>query len=141
METTIPSTTSTGTWYYTDQFAPLTSRQPRPKLDFEAERGWDEVIDKLLVFRGYKEDWDGEGSLAPGKDLVDGAITLLQVLRESEEAPPIGAATTDEGTVIIEWRWKTGNRILEVVSPTEAEFRWVPIGPGKPKETRYFRRA
>ena len=137
METAIPSTAS-GTWYYTEQFAPLTSRQPRPILDSEAERGWDEVIDDLLRYRSYEDDYDGEGSVAPSKELVDGAITLAQSLRESGESPADMVVPGVNGTIYFEWHSPTEYREIEVQSADVALKSIIVKGSSKGQTTRFF---
>ena len=126
MTRTIPETVS-GTWYYSEPVASQNG-QPRPKLDPEAERGWDEVIDKLLVIRGYENNWDGEGSRAPQLPLVDSAIRLAITLRENGERPADFVGASDGGTVYFEWISAEGYREIEVINADGAESRWVATG-------------
>lgn len=139
MTATVP-VFATGKWYRVE---PIESHSNSDQSFSDPDWGkkWDQIVDQLLKIRGYEDDWDGEGSLSPGKEKVDGAISLIQAMRTSTEQPPSGAAATDEGTIIVQWNLSNGKRIVEVLSPTEAEFRWLPTGSGTPTETRFIRRT
>ncbi len=89
---------------------------------------WDMVIDELLHIRNLKDNWDGEGSVAPDPALVDGAITLVQSLKGSAWPPADRAVASVNGTVYLEWNTPLGYQEIEVTSPLDAEYRRVQKG-------------
>lgn len=91
-------------------------------------RGWSLVIDELLRIRTLEDDWDGEGTEAPGAALVDGAITLAQSLQARGVMPPDRVHASVNATVNFEWHTSLGYTEIEVVSPVEAERRSVRKG-------------
>jgi hypothetical protein len=89
---------------------------------------WSDLIDELLRIRTLQDGWDGEGAEAPHPALVDGAITLAQDLQARGEPPADRVIASVNGTVYFEWHTPLGYREIEVVSPLDAESRWVPKG-------------
>lgn len=89
---------------------------------------WAEVIDELLRLRTLSDDWDGEGSPAPGPALVDGAISLARTLEAGGHPSPVRVIASVNGTVYFEWRSSQGYHEIEVTSADAAEFRWVAKG-------------
>lgn len=126
-----------GTWYHLQPVVP-DPRHSRPSSDPHVDQCWTAIIDKLLLIRGYRDDWDGEGSLAPKPDIVDATINLIQAMRVSGESPPVGASCTDEGTVVVEWQLPNGSRNVEMINSHEAEIIWIPKGSGQAVQTRYL---
>lgn len=86
---------------------------------------WDACIAELKCFRSLEEDWDGEGSLAPRPELVDGAISLAQRLQRGGNGSPDRVVVSVNGTIYFEWHGPLGYYELEVYSPDAAEARWV----------------
>lgn len=67
---------------------------------------WDLRLSDLLTIRRLSADWDGEDAEAPGPELVDFTITLLDYWRVSGDMPvPERIVPSPNGTVVIEWRW------------------------------------
>lgn len=93
-----------------------------------AGQDWSLVIDELLRIRTLDDDWDGEGTEAPHPALVDGAITLAQTLQARGVTPPDRVHASVNATVYFEWQTPLGYREIEVVSPVEAECRFVRKG-------------
>lgn len=93
-----------------------------------AGQDWSSVIDELLRIRTLDDDWDGEGTEAPHPALVDGAITLAQTLQARGVTPPDRVHAGVNATVYFEWHTPLGYREIEVVSPVEAECRFVRKG-------------
>jgi hypothetical protein len=91
-------------------------------------RQWSSTIDELLRIRTLKDDWDGEGTEAPHSALVDGAITLAQYLQSKGNIPPDRVHAGVNATVYFEWHTPLGYREIEIVSPVEAECRFVRKG-------------
>lgn len=84
---------------------------------------WLSTFDRLLRFRNLKNDWDGEGSLAPDVTLVDGAITLGMRLRAQQLPPPDRVHVSVNGTPYFEWHDSFGYVEIEMVTPVDTECR------------------
>ena len=136
MANAIP-TTATGTWYYSEPVAPKNG-EPRAEVNREAEQGWMEVIDDLLSYRNYEDDYDGEGSVAPSKELIDSAIILANSLRESGELPADMVVPGVNGTIYFEWHTPTEYREIEVRSAHEAIRTSIPKGQSESHTTQLF---
>ena len=102
-----------------------------PDTQENTGRSWSATIDELLRIRTLEDDWDGEGTDAPHPALVDGAITLAQTLQARGVTPPDRVHASVNATVYFEWHTPLGYREIEVVSPVEAECRWVRRGSNK----------
>lgn len=89
---------------------------------------WDKLIDELLRIRGLPDDWDGDGSPAPPPALVDRAIQVACEHRAANVSPADRVHAGVNGTVYFEWFTPTGYAEIEVASPSEATYRWVPKG-------------
>lgn len=64
---------------------------------------WDSIIDELLRMRALKDDWDGEGSIAPQKALVDVATSFAHWRKQENELAPSRVVATVNGTISMEW--------------------------------------
>jgi hypothetical protein len=106
---------------FVDNSAALFVRRPN-------EREWDARMAHLKAFRSLEDDWDGDGALAPGPDLADGAISLAQSLQKQGIEPPDRVIAGVNGTIYFEWYGSDGYYEIEVHSPTDAEARWVRNG-------------
>ena len=106
--------------------------------DTEAATGhtWEQRIDELLALRTLEDDWDGQGAEAPDPALVDGAIKLAVFLRQKNVPPALRALAGLAGTVSLEWQSGRGYAELEVLSPSEAEYRWLPEGASRAEVVR-----
>lgn len=89
---------------------------------------WDACIAELRRFRFYEEDWDGDGSLPPGPELTDAAISFAHWLQRNGNNAPDRVVVGGDGTIFFEWRSPAGYFELEICSPMEAEGRLVPYG-------------
>lgn len=89
---------------------------------------WHASIDELLRIRNLQDDWDDEGTEAPHPALVDGAITLAQYLQANGLPPPDRVIAGVNGTIYFEWHTPFGYQEIEVLSPIDAECRWVRKG-------------
>jgi hypothetical protein len=67
------------------------------------DNDWSYVFDRLNVYRGYQDDWDGEGSPAPGPEIVDAAIAYARSLRDKGEQAPDMVVPGVNGTIALEW--------------------------------------
>jgi hypothetical protein len=102
----------------------------------EAKNKWSSIIDELLRIRSLEDDWDGEGTLAPNPALVDGAIKLATQLKGS--APPDRVHASVNATVYFEWDTPEFYREIEVVSPMDAELRFVRKSSEQTEEMRFY---
>lgn len=105
------------------------------------ERTWTPLIDDLLGLRRLKDDWDGQGAEAPHPALVDGAIKLALSLQQMGAVPAIRAIAGLSGTVYLEWQTPLAYCEIEVLSPVEAECRWLSKGATSAKVNRVHIRA
>lgn len=99
-----------------------------PATSAQVKLEWSSIIDELLSIRFLEYDWDGEGAEAPDHALVDWAIALAQRLQGEGIEPPGRVHASVNATVYFEWYTPYGYREIEVVSPTEAEWRIVADG-------------
>lgn len=93
-----------------------------------SRREWDDRLARLKAFRSLDDDWDGDGSPAPGPELADGAISFAQALQKQGVEPPDRVVVGVNGTIFFEWHAAEGYYEVEIHSPTEAEARWVREG-------------
>lgn len=89
---------------------------------------WTAWIDQLLRLRNLEDNWDGEGAEAPSPILVDAAILLTQQFAAAGYPPADRVIAGVNGTVYFEWHTPLGYAEIEVLSPLDAEYRWVPNG-------------
>lgn len=92
------------------------------------QKAWDGLIDELIRIRFLKEDWDGDGSVAPDPDAVSGATKLALTLRTQRAVPADRVTASVNGTVVFEWHLAEGYQEIEVTSPIDAELRWIAKG-------------
>ncbi len=92
------------------------------------EDGWDEIINQLIDFSRLPDDWDGEGSAAPDRGVVAAATKLAAALRSKNEQPPDRVSASVNGTIYFEWYPSDGFLDIEVMSPVDAERRWLGHG-------------
>lgn len=86
------------------------------------------MIDELLRIRMLEDDWDGEGAEAPHPNLIHAAIKLAQDLAASGFPPAERVIASVNGTIYFEWHTPLGYEEIEILSPLDAESRWVPKG-------------
>lgn len=91
-------------------------------------QAWMQLIDVLLRIRTLEDDWDGEGTEAPHPNLIDAAIRLAQTLAAGGFPPAERVIAGVNGTIYFEWHSPLGYEEIEVMSPLDAEYRWVPKG-------------
>jgi len=93
---------------------------------------WVERIESLNRLHELKDDWDGDGAIAPRNDLLSSAKALLLGMRKNGWVAPTGVAAGPNGTVLIDWQNEKNYFEVEVVAPFQAE--WMASIPGKPPE-------
>jgi hypothetical protein len=89
-------------------------------------RDWSDVMDELLGLHGLTDDWDGEGTPAPGPALVNAALRLAQQLQRRNAPPPDRAHASVNGTVYLEWFTPSHYVEMEVVAPNRVNPRTTP---------------
>lgn len=102
---------------------------------------WKACIAELKRFRFYELDWDGDGALAPGPELTDAAIAFAQSLQRDGQIAPDRVVVGGDGTIFFEWRDSAGYSELEMCSPKEAEWSFVPQGSERAIVQRFRFRA
>lgn len=98
-----------------------------PTREF-AKSAWNDLIDALRAMRSLKDDWDGDGSVAPTSALIEGAIRLANGFKSDNHPPADRVLAGVNGTICFEWHKALGYEEVEVVSPCEAEQRKVTSG-------------
>lgn len=84
---------------------------------------WHQAIEQIQTFRRFKDDWDGDGAAAPGIAVVDTALKEAIRLRQAYHNPPDRVSASVNGSVVLEW-WLTDRTFeVEVLSPSEIEYR------------------
>jgi hypothetical protein len=100
----------------------------------EATDPWQRVLERVQSFAGLTDDWDGEGSIAPSRELVKTAVDLANRLRHQQMPPPSRVAAGPDGTVLLEWQQQGQGGVIyfeiEVCAPGVAESMLVI--PGQP---------
>lgn len=86
---------------------------------------WTARIEELWRLRRLRYGWDGESAVAPPSELVDGALSLAQILRDQREPAPDRVVAGVNGTIAFEWFTPLGYREIEVDSPNSGSHRWV----------------
>lgn len=102
---------------------------------------WQLLIDELLRIRNLKDDWDGEGTEAPDPALVDGAMTLTQWFQANGFPPADRVIASVNGTIYFEWHTPLGYQEIEVISPMDAECRWLRKGSDVTEVAHLSRRS
>ena len=84
---------------------------------------WHQAIEQIQTFRRFKDDWDGDDAAAPGIAVVDTALKQAIRLRNAYHNPPDRVSASVNGSVVLEW-WLTDRTFeVEVISPSEIEYR------------------
>lgn len=72
----------------------------------------DQWVQDLLEISGLEDDWDAEGALAPKRETLAAATSVVLVSLDSLPAPIITA--NENGTITLEWRAIHGYASLEI---------------------------
>jgi hypothetical protein len=83
---------------------------------------WEEVITKVLGFRGLGDDWDGLGARVPDPVLVESAVLFAQLGLQAGMTPPSVVVPGLDGCVIFEWQKVEAYMEVEICKPGCAEF-------------------
>jgi hypothetical protein len=90
----------------------------------QVRSGWDDVLRALQDLMRLRDDWDGEGAVAPSRSVVRSAIFIAIRLRNLESPIPTTAVATRAGTIL--FSWQDGSDYQEVeVTPDAIE--WMSI--------------
>jgi hypothetical protein len=95
-------------------------------LDVGFDESWADVTNRLIGMESLQNDWDGEGSVAPDRGGVAGAIKLASAL-QAKSTPVADRVTAGvNGTICFEWHTADCYQEIEVSSPVDAQFRRIP---------------
>ena len=111
---------------FTTTSAPTTRAAAPSELAFCGDgprNNWDSIIDELLRMRELQDDWDGEGSLAPEKALVDDVTSYAYWRKKENELAPARVIATVNGTICMEWTINGLFIEYEFVEPDRVEVR------------------
>lgn len=89
---------------------------------------WAATLQRIKELRLLRDDWDGDGSIAPVAGLVEGALALAKQLQLERKDPPDRVVASVNGTIIFEWHTPSGYQEIDVDLPMCAECRWVAEG-------------
>ena len=103
--------------------------------------GWGAAIDRLLELWTLEPDWDDNGSPAPDRAALSGAIVFAEQQKKRWEnplsdgygplppfPPPHRIAPSCDGTVVLEWQTPTTYLEIEVLSANAADGMLVAEG-------------
>ena len=111
---------------FTTTSAPTTRAALPSELAFCGDgprNDWDSIIDELLRMRELQDDWDGEGSVAPEKALVDDVTSYTYWRKKENELAPARVIATVNGTICLEWTINGLFIEYEFVEPDRVEVR------------------
>ena len=111
---------------FTTTSAPTTRAALPSELAFCGDgprNDWDSIIDELLRMRELQDDWDGEGSIAPEKALVDDVTSYTYWRKKENELAPARVIATVNGTICLEWTINGLFIEYEFVEPDRVEVR------------------
>ena len=111
---------------FTTTSAPTTRAALPSELAFCGDgprNDWDSIIDELLRMRELQDDWDGEGSVAPEKALVDDVTSYTYWRKKANELAPARVVATVNGTICLEWTINGLFIEYEFVEPDRVEVR------------------
>jgi hypothetical protein len=99
----IQSTTSTRSQSLPPEYYQDDQRRLMSEVDYE--RKWTDAIDRLLVLLSVPADWDGEGAVAPSKEIIKSAIDLFKSerFRGNVVGPPDRISPMHDGRIVLEW--------------------------------------
>lgn len=89
---------------------------------------WESCLGELSHMLALRDNWDGEGALAPTRDTVLSLSDLLQQLRSHLWPAPARVVTGPNGEVVVEWQETGGYLELEALRPYEGEWMFEPKG-------------
>lgn len=87
---------------------------------------WTAVLAELERMRSLKDDWDGEGTLAPEAPMIEAAIYAANLWRSSGFEPPDRVHVGVNATIYFEWHSDGGYREIEFATPSLMTARLVP---------------
>jgi hypothetical protein len=88
---------------------------------------WETVIDELLWMRELQDDWDGEGSAAPQKALVDYVTSFAYRRKQENQLAPDRIIATVNGAICFEWYVNGLFTECEFVAPDALEVRVIRL--------------
>lgn len=94
------------------------SKQEQTENEIQREQAWDAICMQLLRFYNLEDNWDGEGSPAPIKELLDFVRKRIDTWRQEHDAPA-RVLITNNGDVAFEWL--TGGELSGLSFSLDAE--------------------
>lgn len=101
-------------------------------FETQTEREWSDrttrLNSELEQIRSLRDNWDGEGAMAPGEGIVESTIALLNSLQIDGLPPPTRIAASQAASIVIEWQLEHGKHLeAEILEPYRAE--WMLVQP------------
>ena len=97
------------------------------------KRDWRKSFAELDALRELRDDWDGEGAIAPSPAIIESCRQLLHEFQEMRAVRilcPTAIAAGPTGTILLAWYWGERYFEIEIVAPYRAE--WFRSEPGVP---------
>ncbi len=92
---------------------------------YENQKSWNRVREEIWKLRLMHYDWDGDGSNAPARGLIDTAIRISEYLEKINSPVPTTAVATRAGTILFAWRLGRAYQEIDVVEPYRVE--WMTV--------------
>jgi hypothetical protein len=74
-----------------------------PRTPVRPDGGWEARVAELDSYRALADDYDGQGAIPPGGEVIAGAIELARQLDGAGVIPPTCVAPGVNGTANLEW--------------------------------------
>ena len=95
---------------------------------------WPRQLSRIAKLKLLKDNWDGEGAIAPSRELLQSLAHLLRIHQENGYPAPSRIVPTVDGIIAIEWQMPPRFASLEIARPYEGE--WLIEQPGYRPEFR-----
>lgn len=104
------------------------SSSSEDQVDREWSNSTADLTLKLEQIRSLRDNWDGEGAMAPGEEIVESTIALLNSLQIDGLPPPTRIVASQAASIVIEWQLEHGEHLeAEILEPYRAE--WMLVQP------------
>lgn len=82
---------------------------------------WGEILKKIEDLRQLKDDWDGEGAIAPTVPVMGSVADCMSMLKNAGVPSPDQVSAACDGSVIISWNFGEIYFEMEISWPGRAE--------------------